>query len=131
MKKILLDTSAYSILLRGNKELPLRLEAAETVYLPVVVLAELYAGFKAGTRERYNKEILEEFIKRPSVVVLDITRETAEIFSGIFVSLKAKGTPLPLHDVWIAAHAFEQGAVVATADGHFKKIDGLRLWLPA
>jgi tRNA(fMet)-specific endonuclease VapC len=129
MKKILFDTSAYSILLRGNTELLKVLEAAETVYVPAVVLAELLAGFKGGSREQRNKKILEEFIARPPVAVLDVTRETAEIFAGIFISLKAKGTPLPIHDVWIGAHAFEQGAVVVTADEHFKKIDGLRLWL--
>jgi tRNA(fMet)-specific endonuclease VapC len=130
MKKIVLDTSAYSILLRGNEELLALLEAAETIYFPAVVMAELFAGFKGGVHERRNKEILEEFLSRPPIVVLDVTRETAEVFAEIFSLLKAKGTPLPLHDVWIGAHAIEQGAVVATADYHFKKIDGLRLWLP-
>jgi tRNA(fMet)-specific endonuclease VapC len=130
MKKMLLDTSAYSCLLRGSKEVLGVLEAAETVYMPTVVLAELFAGFKGGSRERHNKAMLDEFLARPRVTVLDVTRETAEVFAGIFAALKAKGMPLPLHDVWIGAHAVEQGAVVVTNDDHFKKIDGLRLWLP-
>ena len=130
MKKIVLDTSAYSVLLRGHEKLLILLEAAEIIYFPAVVMAELFAGFKGGAHERRNREILKEFLSRPSVVVLDVTCETAEIFAVVFTLLKAKGTPIPLHDVWIAAHAIEQGAVVATADHHFKKIEGLRLWLP-
>jgi len=38
------------------------------------------------------------------------------------------GKPLPINDVWIAAHALETGAVVVTYDAHFKSIPGLRLW---
>jgi tRNA(fMet)-specific endonuclease VapC len=41
--------------------------------------------------------------------------------------LKRAGTALPLNDVWIAAHALETGAVLATFDAHFHKIPGLRL----
>ena len=49
-------------------------------------------------------------------------------YAEIFTSLKAAGTPLPINDVWIAAHALETGSVVVTYDTHFKSIPGLRLW---
>lgn len=40
------------------------------------------------------------------------------------------GTPLPINDVWIAAHALETGATVVTWDGHFDCVAGLRRWPP-
>ena len=127
MSRILIDTSAYSRLLLGNTEVQQALETADLVYVSVFVLAELYVGFKGGAKERRNRAILTRFLNRPTVRVLSATPETAEIFATIKHDLKRVGTPLPLNDVWIAAHALETGAVLATFDAHFQKIPGLRL----
>jgi tRNA(fMet)-specific endonuclease VapC len=43
-------------------------------------------------------------------------------------ALRKAGTPLPINDVWVAAHAVETGSVLVTFDAHFKEIKGLRLW---
>jgi predicted nucleic acid-binding protein len=43
-------------------------------------------------------------------------------------SLKKAGQPLPLNDVWIAAHALETGSVLVTYDSHFSDVPGLRTW---
>jgi tRNA(fMet)-specific endonuclease VapC len=59
---------------------------------------------------------------------LNATAETAEVFGQVKSSLRKSGTPLPINDVWIAAHALETGSVVVTYDVHFKSIPGLRLW---
>ena len=42
--------------------------------------------------------------------------------------LKKAGTPLPINDVWIAAHALETGSILVTYDENFKKIAGIRRW---
>jgi tRNA(fMet)-specific endonuclease VapC len=42
--------------------------------------------------------------------------------------LKKAGRPIPLNDVWIAAHALETGSVLVTYDAHFAAVPGLRLW---
>jgi tRNA(fMet)-specific endonuclease VapC len=128
MKKILLDTNAYSRLRCGSEEVLEALSHADLVYLSVFVLGELYAGFKAGSKEAANRELLERFLSRPTVRILPATRETAEVFAEIKHSLKRAGTPVPLNDVWIAAHAIETGSVLATFDAHFTQIAGLRLW---
>ena len=62
--------------------------------------------------------------------VLDMiaTAETADVFGMVKSRLKAAGTPLPINDVWIAAHAIETGSIVVTFDRHFSKVPGLRLW---
>ena len=101
---------------------------ADLVYLSVFVLGELYAGFKAGSKEAANRELLERFLTRATVRIVAATKETAEVFAEIKHALRKAGTPLPLNDVWIAAHAIETGSVLATFDSHFEKIAGLRLW---
>ena len=128
MKKILLDTSAYSHLRCGSEEVLDALSHADVVYLSVFVLGELYAGFKGGSKEGTNRELLERFLKRATVRILIATKETAEVFAEIKHTLKQAGTPLPLDDIWIAAHAIETGSVLVTFDSHFSKVCGLRLW---
>ena len=95
------------------------LEYADLVYLSVFVLAELYVGFKGGSKEKQNRDLLTRFVSRPTVRIVSATQETAEVFAEIKHSLKRAGTPLPLNDVWIAAHALETGSVLATFDSHF------------
>jgi len=128
MKKILLDTSAYVRFLRGDEKVMTYLAQADNVYMSVFVLSELYAGFKAGGKERNNRQILERLLLKPTVTVLEATIETADIFGFIMASLRKSGTPIPINDVWIAAHALETGSILVTYDDHFAAIPGLRLW---
>ena len=128
MKKILLDTSAYVRFLRGDEKVMAYLAQADSVYMPVFVLGELYAGFKAGGKERIHKQILERFLLKPTVKVLEATKETADIFGFIFLSLQKAGKALPANDLWIAAQAIETGSVLVTYDDRFALIPGLRLW---
>jgi len=104
------------------------LAQAGRVYMSVFVLGELVAGFRAGSKEKQNRQILDRFLAKSSVIVLDATRETAEYFGLIKAALKKSGQPIPLNDVWIAAHALETGAVLVTYDTHFAAVPGLRTW---
>jgi tRNA(fMet)-specific endonuclease VapC len=128
MKNILLDTNAYSNYLRGNENVFNVLSNANIAYMSVIVLGELYSGFKGGNKESWNKNILYKFLKKPTVNILDATIETSEIFAEIKNSLKISGNPIPIHDVWIAAHSIETGSVLVTNDDHFEKIPGIRFW---
>jgi len=128
MKKIVLDTNAYTRLLTGEEDVLNVIGTAETVYMSIFVLGELYAGFAGGTKERGNKDTLNRFLLKHSVKILNATSETAEVFGIVKQDLKKAGTPLPINDVWIAAHALETGSTLVTYDGHFKKIAGLRRW---
>jgi tRNA(fMet)-specific endonuclease VapC len=129
MKKILLDTNAYVHFLSGNQDVFDALAKAETVYLSVVVIGELIAGFRGGNRELENRKTLADFCQKPTVVKKDINEETAEIFGELKFIIKQAGTPLPINDVWLAAQAMETGSVVVTYDHHFLKIPGLRVSL--
>ncbi len=128
MRKVLLDTNAYTALLRGDEAILDLLGQAETVFISAIVLGELHAGFKGGNKEAANRRELEAFTRRPTVRILHVTQETAEIFGAIKHRLKTAGKPIPINDVWIAAHATEAGAFLVTYDDHFSHVPGLLRW---
>jgi predicted nucleic acid-binding protein len=92
------------------------------------VLAELYAGFDQGKKSRKNREELAEFINTKRVHLLQHDRDTAEFYAHIFTHLKAKGSPIPTNDIWIAAVSMQHGLSLYTFDSHFSAIDGLLLY---
>ena len=128
MKRILIDTNAYARLMTGDEGVLAVLAEAEVVYLSVIVLGELFAGFRGGKREAENRAMLRDFRAAPTVMTLPATDETAESFGALKETLKRAGTPLPLNDVWIAAHALEVGATLISFDAHFRVVKGLRRW---
>lgn len=129
MKKILLDTNCYTSFLAGDKKVLTSLANAEIVFMSVFVLGELFAGFKGGSKQGKNNHLLESFLRKPTVQVLDATTETAQFFGLVKDGLKKAGSPIPINDVWIAAHTLETGSTLVTYDAHFCKVAGLRLWL--
>lgn len=128
MKQILLDTNAYTGLLAGDEQVLNVVASAEAVFMSIFVLGELHAGFRGGSKQRQNLDTLKRFLTQPSVKILNATAETAEVFGELKNLLRRGGTPLPINDVWIAAHGMETGSVIVTRDQHFRKIAGIRLW---
>ena len=102
-------------------------EAAE-VYLSIFVIGELYFGFTAGTKGKKNREVLTQFLKKPTVKIIHTTMETAEIFGRLKTSLKKRGSPIPVNDLWIASHSIETGSFLLTFDSHFKTIPEVILY---
>ena len=128
MKHILLDTNAYARFFGGDQRVLDVLGDAETVYLSTIVMGELLAGFRGGSKAQENRAQLSRFLQKPTVRALDVSTETAEVFAQVKDTLKRAGTPIPMNDVWIASQAIETGSVVVTFDGHFQEVPGLRLW---
>ncbi len=58
MKKIVLDTNAYSAFLNGDGSVLNALSEADITYMSVFVIGELYGGFRGGTKYLENKDIL-------------------------------------------------------------------------
>lgn len=128
MKNILLDTNCYSAYLTGDERVLNVLVEAESVYMSIFVLGELFAGFRGGSKIQQNLDYLKQFLAKKTVKILDATMETAEIFGDLKEKLKKNGSPIPINDVWIAAHALETSSVLITYDAHFQNITGLRRW---
>jgi len=127
MKKLLLDTSGYSRLMSGDRAVLEALADADQIFMSVFVLGELYAAFRGGDREKGNRDQLRRFMESSTVRLLQAGDDTAEIFGRLKHQLKLAGTPVPINDLWIAAHAVESGSHLVTFDRHFSMIPGVLL----
>ncbi|MBU0673304.1 MAG: type II toxin-antitoxin system VapC family toxin [Proteobacteria bacterium] len=127
MNRILIDTNIYSNALRGNNEVVAVLQRASLIGISAISIGELYSGFLAGTREKTNREELDQFLDSPRVVIYPADESTAEYYSSTLNQLKSQGTPIPTNDIWIAATAFQHGLQLYTLDNHFHHIKGLLL----
>ena len=123
--RVLLDSNAYSLLMRGNEQAIDLVRGAEQVLFSAVVVGELLSGFRRGTRFERNVADLRAFLDSPYVYFAEVGPVTADRYSRIMTSLRAKGRPIPTNDVWIAAHVMETGADLVSADSHFEHVDGL------
>ena len=127
--RLLLDTNAYSALMRGHAEVAARVRGAERVLVSPIVLGELRFGFRLGSRPSENVRQLDAFLDRPFVELLTVTRTTADRFARVAADLRRKGRPIPTNDVWIAAQSLETGAELLSSNRHFGEVDGLA-WIP-
>ena len=93
MKRLLLDTSAYTALLTGDREVFSKMAEAETVFMSVFVLGKLYAGFRGGKKEQENRDRLASFLAKPPVKILPATQDTAEIFGLVKDRLRGPERP--------------------------------------
>jgi predicted nucleic acid-binding protein len=118
-----IDTSAYSQFKRGHHEVAELLDTASYVGVPSIVLGELWVGFLGGSEARENEQELRQFLAHRVVEEVPVDRDVARIYAEIVQSLKAKGTPLPTNDIWIAATAARVGATVLTFEDHFRAIE--------
>jgi len=119
--RVALDTNRYVDLARGD-DAALRelIDHAERVVVPFVVLGELRGGFAVGTRGRDNERDLLRFLRKPGVDVVFATDATTRCYASIYAQLRARGTPVPTNDLWIAALVVEHSLVLSTRDAHFK-----------
>jgi tRNA(fMet)-specific endonuclease VapC len=123
--RVALDTNRLTDLFQGDRELSDRLSECDEVWLPLMVLAEIQAGFYGGSQQHRNEILLRSFLIQPTVGVLLPGRDTAEHYARLFVQLKRAGTPIPDNDLWIAALALQHDLVLVTRDRHFEKIPQL------
>ncbi|MBL7036284.1 type II toxin-antitoxin system VapC family toxin [Candidatus Microgenomates bacterium] len=128
MTRIILDTNAYSELCKGNSFVKKIFKKANTVYIPAVVLGELFYGFKRGNKENDNLNLLKMFLDQKGLKIVNIDGKTASIYAEIKLELTKNGTPISENDIWIAASAIETGSTVITYDKHFLKIPKIKVW---
>ena len=100
------------------------------IHVPTVVLGELFAGFRLGSRYGENCLELEEFLELPGVRIAPPDRDVAERYGLLVAELRQQGKPIPTNDVWIAATALEAGARLLSCDTHFHHVPGLMVIAP-
>lgn len=127
--RALLDSNAYSLLMRGQEQVADIVRAADELLFSAVVVGELLYGFRRGSRFERNASELGSFLSSGYSTFVDVGPVTADRYSRIAAALRSKGRPIPTNDVWIAAHAMETGADLVSADSHFEHVEGI-VWTP-
>jgi tRNA(fMet)-specific endonuclease VapC len=124
--QLALDTNAYSDWQRGLRW-ERAIDNAQLVWMPFAMIAELRAGFEAGSRARENALILDAFLTSNNVRELYPDATTLTVYAKLFAELRRRNTPIPGNDLWIAALCVQHNLPLATSDAHFAGIPMLSL----
>ena len=121
--KIVLDTNIYCDFAEG---LPDAVDAIATygqsIFIPSVVLGELFFGFMKGSRQQFNEKKLRQVVSRLKIEIIDVNTDVARKYATIYLSFQKKGIKIPINDVWIAACCMEMGGTLLTRDKHFELV---------
>ncbi len=121
--KILLDTNIVIELFANNQSVQQRLKQIEQVFIPSIVLGELYYGAYKSIKVEENISRIKEFAQQNTIVACDTL--TAQHYGHIKNTLRLKGKLIPENDLWIAALCVQYSLVVVTRDEHFNAIEGI------
>ncbi len=121
--KLVLDTNIYCDFAEG---VPDAVDAiathGESVFIPSVVLGELFFGFMKGSRHQFNEKKLRQVVSRLKIEIIDVNTDVARKYAMIYLSLQKRGMRIPINDVWIAACCMEVGGTLLTRDKHFELV---------
>jgi predicted nucleic acid-binding protein len=120
--RILIDTNRYRDFCDNVPDALRIFQRAERIAIPFLALAELRAGFMAGSRSRENEQVLSSFLNRRRVQTLFADEQTTFHYSHLFFQLRSQGTMIPVHDIWIAALAVQHGLQLFSRDSHFEHL---------
>ncbi len=98
---------------------------AGEVFVPSIVVGELYYGARKSVRTTENLSRIDELVAESAMMVCDA--ETAQHYGEVKNKLRLKGRPLPENDIWIAALALQHNLTLVTRDAHFQEIENLRV----
>jgi tRNA(fMet)-specific endonuclease VapC len=121
--ELLLDTNIVIALFAGEASVQKRLDEAQGIFVPSIVLGELIYG-------AYNsKHVLENLARildfAQSVSVISVDGDTALHYGRMKSSLRRKGRPVLENDIWLAAIAAQHTISIATRDEHFREFEGI------
>ena len=133
---ILLDTNICAAAIRDDHRVASRLiQHGGRVRIPFVVAAELRFGLEKLARSGRASESLRARVDRFFAMaggILLMTATVLERYAVLRADLEAAGTPIGAHDLWIAAQALAEDAVLVTDNTReFGRVPDLRLqnWL--
>lgn len=123
-KDYLLDTNIVIGLFANESSITGKIKSLSgSVSIPSIVIGELFYGAEQSSRREENKKKIEALAEASLVLECDI--DTARLYGKIKSHLKAKGTPIPENDIWIAALAEQHQLILSTRDKHFNNIDSI------
>lgn len=123
--KYLLDTNIVIAIFAGDPDVLEPLVQSNEVFLPTVVLGELYYGARKSTHVDTNISRIDELAASSTLLGCDI--DTSRHYGRIKNDLRARGRPIPENDIWIAAVAQQHGLTLVSRDTHFEAVEALSL----
>jgi tRNA(fMet)-specific endonuclease VapC len=123
-KTLLLDTNIVIAIFKGDVKVKPLLEEKIELFIPAIVLGELYYGsFNSANSEKHLKQI-NDFTQ--GLTVINTNEEVSVSYGEIKTSLKKNGTPIPENDIWIAAFAIAYKVTLFSFDSHFDLIPNFK-----
>lgn len=119
--EMLLDSNIVINYLNGKIEL----NTTSNLFIPIIVVGELFYGAEKSHRTEENKKNIIEFLTLCKIVNVDYV--TAQHYANIKVHLKNIGRPIPENDIWIAALANQYEIPLVTNDNHFRFIPSIKI----
>lgn len=128
----LLDTNACIAVINGRPQsirgrLQKALAAGASVFVPSVVLFELWYGVAKSARPEINQQRLEAFLAGP-LNLLAFDQQDARAAGELRATLEAAGKPIGAYDLLIAGQALRHTLTLITANvAESARVEGL-LW---
>ncbi|MDJ0843092.1 type II toxin-antitoxin system VapC family toxin [Crocosphaera sp.] len=119
--KYLLDTNIIIALFANDSKIKNRLIQAGEVFIPSIVIGELYYGANKSQRVQENLTKIEDFVANN--VILSCDETTSRYYGEVKNSLRLKGRPLPENDLWISAITIQYNLLLVTRDAHFNEVE--------
>lgn len=123
--RFLLDTNIVLALFANDQAVVEQIEDADEVFIPSIVLGELYYGARRTGNSRENIAWVYEFAQSNAILLCDA--ETARWYGVLKDLLRQKNGLLPENDVWIAALALQYGLILVTRDPQFHEVTNLKI----
>lgn len=120
---VLLDTSIVVAFFAGEPSVCSMLADAGEVFVPGIVIGELYYGAFGSSRVEENLRRIEGLASTATVLPCDAGM--AREYGLLKDALRRKGRPLPDNDIWIAAVACQHSLTLVSRDAHFTEFDYL------
>lgn len=130
--KYLIDTDICIYWLKGNRRIETRIweKGLPSVCISFITVSELYYGAYKSQKTSENIASVRKLTERVSVV--NSTDSIDETFGKLKTMLEKKGRLIADADIFVAACALEESAVLVTNNvQHFGRISSLKIenWL--
>jgi tRNA(fMet)-specific endonuclease VapC len=126
-RSLVADTNAVIDFIRQAGVLPAPLTLAETIFVPLPVVGELFTGAYASKRTVENVGAVERTISNWTVLLPDL--ETARVYGRIRAVLRSLQSVSQgrMNDLWIAALCIQHATPLVTNDRGFDSIPDLQV----
>ncbi|MFA4935486.1 MAG: type II toxin-antitoxin system VapC family toxin [Candidatus Methanoperedens sp.] len=125
----LLDTNAFSDLMREHPKVDVRLASVSSTHKVVIcsiVRGEIQYGIECLPQGKRRQELETKAVKLFAILPCEAVPEAAgNHYARVKLTRQRKGLTLDENDLWIAATALALGAVLISRDSDLQQIEGL------